>query len=112
MSPLSKEIGDGRLQLFSLLSAPPRPEAIANQADEVSWLERHQAPDRAYETVLYLGCNILRTPHIAKQVVDVFSHLKLDFIAVGGAQYCCGIVWDKFDGPKKAARSQTGLSPA
>ena len=50
------------------------------------------------------ACNILRTPHIAKQVVDVFTHLNLDFVAVGGVQFCCGIVWDKFDGPKKGSQ--------
>ena len=37
-------------------------------------------------------------------MVDVFTHLKLDFIAVGGVQFCCGIVWDKFDGPKKGSQ--------
>ena len=61
-------------------------------------------PDRAYDTVLYLGCNILRTPHIAKQVIDVFTHLEIDFIPVGGVHFCCGIVWDKFDGPKKGCQ--------
>ena len=73
-------------------------------AEEVSWIERHHPPERAYETVLYLGCNILRTPHIAKQVVDVFKHLRLDFVAVSGAQFCCGIVRDKFDGAKQGSR--------
>jgi heterodisulfide reductase subunit D len=74
------------------------------KADDVSWLEQHQPPDRAYDLVLYLGCNILRTPHIAKQVVDVFTYLKLDFVAVGGVHFCCGIVHDKFDGPKKGGQ--------
>lgn len=73
-------------------------------AADISWIERHRAPVRACETVLYLGCNILRTPHIAKQVVDVFTHLELDFAAVGGAQFCCGIVRDKFDGPAMGGR--------
>ena len=74
------------------------------KAEEISWTEQHHAPDRAYDTVLYLGCNILRTPHIAKQVIDVFTRLRLDFVAVGGVQFCCGIVWDKFDGPKKGSQ--------
>ena len=74
------------------------------RAEDVSWVEKHHTPDRAYETVLYLGCNILRTPHIAKQVIDVFTHLGIDFIPVGGVQFCCGIVWDKFDGPKKGSQ--------
>jgi heterodisulfide reductase subunit D len=74
------------------------------KANDVSWLEQHRPPDRAYDIVLYLGCNILRTPHIARQVVDVFTHLNLDFVAVGGVYYCCGIVHDKFDGPKKGGQ--------
>ena len=74
------------------------------RAEDVSWVEKHQTPDRAYDTVLYLGCNILRTPHIAKQVIDVFTHLGIDFIPVGGVQFCCGIVWDKFDGPKRGGQ--------
>ena len=74
------------------------------KADDVSWVEHHRPPDRAYDTVLYLGCNILRTPHIAKQVIAVFALLDLDFVAVGGVQFCCGIVHDKFGGPKKGSR--------
>lgn len=73
------------------------------RADAVEWIEHHRSPDRVYETVLYLGCNILRTPHIAKQVIEVFRHLDLDFVAVGGVQFCCGIVADTFDGPQRSA---------
>jgi Fe-S oxidoreductase len=61
---------------------------------DVSWLERYETPTEHHDTLLYLGCNILRTPHIAKQVVRVFEHLGLDFVAVGGIQYCCGIAWE------------------
>jgi Fe-S oxidoreductase len=64
-------------------------------AEDVSWLERHRSPaSEAHENMLYLGCNILRTPHIASQVVRVFEHLSIDFVAAGGIQYCCGIAWD------------------
>jgi hypothetical protein len=59
------------------------------------WTERYTAPERSYEVVLYLGCNILRTPDIAADVVAVFEALKLDFVAVAGVQFCCGITWDR-----------------
>jgi Fe-S oxidoreductase len=65
-------------------------------ADAVCWTERYTPPERAYEIVLYLGCNILRTPDIAADVVAVFTALGLDFIAVAGVQFCCGITWDRF----------------
>jgi heterodisulfide reductase subunit D len=67
---------------------------IQLDASAVSWIERYETPTDSHELVLMLGCNILRTPHIARQVVRVFEHLKLDFVAVAGTQYCCGIVWD------------------
>jgi hypothetical protein len=40
--------------------------------------------------------NILRTPDVAADVVAVFEALNLDFIAVAGVQFCCGITWDRF----------------
>ncbi len=64
-------------------------------ADSVQWTERHETPDRAYDVVLYLGCNILRTPDIAADVIAVFKALGVDFIALAGVQFCCGVTWDK-----------------
>jgi heterodisulfide reductase subunit D len=64
-------------------------------AESVSWTEQYRAPDRTYDVVLYLGCNILRTPDVAADVVAVFKALELDFIAVAGVQFCCGITWDR-----------------
>jgi Fe-S oxidoreductase len=65
-------------------------------ASAVKWTEHYQQPERSYDIVLYLGCNILRTPDVAADVVAVFEALGLDFIAVAGVQFCCGITWDRF----------------
>lgn len=43
------------------------------------------------QVVLYLGCNVLKTAHLVQTVVDIFKLLEVDFVAVGGASYCCGI---------------------
>ena len=43
------------------------------------------------EVVLYLGCNIMRTTHLMRTAVDIFKQLGVDFVAVGGVSYCCGI---------------------
>jgi hypothetical protein len=64
-------------------------------ADAVRWIERYERPERSYDIVLYLGCNILRTPDVAADVVAVFEALGLDFIALAGVQFCCGITWDR-----------------
>ena len=64
-------------------------------ADAVRWTERYETPERTYDIVLYLGCNILRTPDVAADVVAVFEALGLDFIALAGVQFCCGVTWDR-----------------
>ena len=42
------------------------------------------------KVVLYLGCNVLRTTHLMRTMMDVFKLLDVDFVSVGGASYCCG----------------------
>ena len=48
------------------------------------------APRRKY--VVWLGCNILRTAHIAESLDDILNHLQTDFAMLGGPSNCCGIV--------------------
>ncbi len=43
------------------------------------------------EVVLFLGCNVLKTTHLVRTVMDIFKLLNVDFVAVAGAAYCCGI---------------------
>src|SRR5271154_6406011 len=64
-------------------------------AESICWTEQYRPPERAYDVVLYLGCNILRTPDVAADVVAVFRALGLDFTAVAGVQFCCGVTWDR-----------------
>jgi heterodisulfide reductase subunit D len=42
------------------------------------------------DVVLYLGCNVLRTSHMIRTVVDIFKMLDVNFVTVGGTSYCCG----------------------
>ncbi len=46
----------------------------------------------AHAIVLYLGCNVLRTSHMVRTITAIFDRLGLDYVAVGGPTYCCGIV--------------------
>ena len=63
--------------------------------EEKRWLEKPQAQPSSRATVLYLGCNILRTPHLAQTVTAFFRCLGEDFIALGGAAYCCGVPYER-----------------
>lgn len=56
-------------------------------------LKRILAPaeKRTAEVLFYTGCNVLRTPHIVLNVMDILDGLGLDFDVVGGTAHCCGV---------------------
>jgi Fe-S oxidoreductase len=66
---------------------------LTTRPEERTW--RLTPPGREGERhsiVLYLGCNVLRTSHMIRTVTAIFDRLGLDYVAVGGPTYCCGIV--------------------
>jgi Fe-S oxidoreductase len=48
------------------------------------------AERRTADVIFYTGCNVLRTPHIVLNVMDILDAMQLDFDVVGGASHCCG----------------------
>jgi Fe-S oxidoreductase len=52
------------------------------------------------DLLLYLGCNVLRTAHLAETAIDVLKAMGFEFNAVGGPAYCCGIVHYRNQEPK------------
>jgi Fe-S oxidoreductase len=66
---------------------------LTTRADERTWrLTAPEARPARKSIVLYLGCNVLRTSHMIRTVTAIFDRLGLDYVAVGGPTYCCGIV--------------------
>lgn len=49
------------------------------------------AERRTADVLFYTGCNVLRTPHIVLNVMDILDALALDFDVVGGTAHCCGV---------------------
>src|SRR6516164_7959461 len=49
------------------------------------------AERRTTDVLFYTGCNVLRTPHIVLNVMDILDALELDFDVVGGTNHCCGV---------------------
>ena len=49
------------------------------------------AERRTAEVLFYTGCNVLRTPHIVLNVMDILDAMQLDFDVVGGTAHCCGV---------------------
>jgi Fe-S oxidoreductase len=49
-------------------------------------------PGLAPEVVMYLGCNVLKTPHIALLCLDVLDRLGTRYAVFGGPANCCGVL--------------------
>jgi len=49
------------------------------------------AERRTADVLFYTGCNVLRTPHIVLNVMDILDALEFDFDVVGGTVHCCGV---------------------
>jgi heterodisulfide reductase subunit D len=63
--------------------------------DEPPGIQRYARSDRSTGVVLNLGCNILRTPHLALEAIAGFEAVGVDFVPVAGPQFCCGVVQDR-----------------
>jgi len=50
--------------------------------------EAGAAPD----VVMYLGCNVLKTPHIALLCLDVLDRIGTRYAVFGGPANCCGVL--------------------
>jgi Fe-S oxidoreductase len=47
---------------------------------------------RPPDVVMYLGCNVLKTPHIALLCLDVLDRIGTEYAVFGGPASCCGIL--------------------
>src|SRR6266542_2379309 len=66
---------------------------LTTMPEETRWRTAAPGPRAGrHAIVLYLGCNVLRTSHMAQTITAIFDRLGLDYVAVGGPTYCCGIV--------------------
>src|ERR1700677_612020 len=57
-----------------------------------SWLTKIPAEVPKTKNLIYLGCNVFKTIHIVETLCTVLNHLGVDYQAVGGPVFCCGIV--------------------
>jgi Fe-S oxidoreductase len=56
------------------------------------WEPTPEQLSQPHDYVLHLGCNVLRTTHLAESLVAVFQAMGVDFITLGGPAHCCGVV--------------------
>jgi len=52
-----------------------------------------QSPPQAQaDVIFYVGCNVLSTPHIILNVMELLGALGVDYRVAGGVGYCCGVI--------------------
>lgn len=66
-------------------------ESLLLRPQDKGWLEKPPSQPSPAATILNLGCNILRTPHLAQTLVGICQQLGEDFIALGGPAFSCGV---------------------
>ena len=54
------------------------------------WIDDPNAGTDHKDYVLYIGCNVLQTPFLLMNCVNVLGKMGIDFAVVGGTNLCCG----------------------
>ena len=69
------------VRLLSSMQAP---------SDALNRISRPAREGQA-EFVFYTGCNVLRTPHLVFNVMDILDALGVAYEVMGGPGHCCGV---------------------
>jgi len=64
--------------------------------EDARWRAVPPTQPEPHQVVLYLGCNVLQTSHMIRTIMDILDLLGVDYVAVGGPAYCCGIVHHRY----------------
>jgi Fe-S oxidoreductase len=67
----------------------------------------HAAESGPADVLMYLGCNVLKTPHIALLCLDVLDRLGTRYKVLGGPANCCGVIQFRAGDTKSAGRVST-----
>jgi heterodisulfide reductase subunit D len=57
-----------------------------------SWLTKIPVNIPKTKNIIYLGCNVFKTVHLVETLCRILDYLEVDYKAVGGPVFCCGIV--------------------
>jgi len=78
---------------YNAYFSPIRPLADAlRESPERFWEPTPEQLAQPHDYILHLGCNVLRTTHLAESLVAVLRAMGVDFIVLGGPAHCCGVV--------------------
>jgi heterodisulfide reductase subunit D len=71
-----------------VLSRLQLPTEVVGRVTRAARAEQGPAP----EVVMYLGCNVLKTPHISLLCLEVLDRLGTRYAVFGGPANCCGVL--------------------
>ena len=86
--------GTGRAGFKKMSSAVKVLSRLQLPADLLAGLTQPSATesDPAPDIVMYLGCNVLKTPHIALLCLEVLDRLAARYKVFAGPAHCCGVI--------------------
>lgn len=87
-------------QGVKVLSRLQLPADLVGRVTRSAHANEGPAPD----VVLYLGCNVMRTPHIALLCMDVLDRIGARYAVFGGPANCCGVLQFRAGDTKTAGR--------
>ncbi|MHB8566747.1 MAG: heterodisulfide reductase-related iron-sulfur binding cluster [Nitrososphaerales archaeon] len=58
--------------------------------DDKFWIDDPAIEPEQKDYVLYIGCNVLQTPFLLLNCVNVLKKMGIDIAVVGGTNLCCG----------------------
>jgi hypothetical protein len=90
-------------QGVKVLSRLQLPADLVARVTRSAHAEHGPAPD----VVLYLGCNVMKTPHIALLCMDVLDRLGARYEVFGGPANCCGVLQFRAGDTRTAGRVGT-----
>jgi len=61
-------------------------------------------PPSPADVLMYLGCNVLKTPHIALLCLDVLDRIGTNYNVLGGPANCCGVIQFRAGDTRNAGR--------
>jgi hypothetical protein len=85
------------VKVLSRLQLPPAFAAAATRSAHAD-----QGPPA--DVVMYLGCNVLKTPHIALLCLEVLDRIGTRYKIAGGPANCCGVIQFRAGDTENAGR--------
>lgn len=65
-------------------------DSLQVKPEDRRWVTRVPQNPVPKEVVYFLGCFAHQTPHITYTSLDILKKMGIDYVALGGVDYCCG----------------------